>query len=207
MASAKQSAIACIGWGSLVWDAKDLPCLGIWHNDGPLLPVEFARESADKRITLVICPGVPIVRTCWSLLDVPDMPSARTRLAMREYGGANAKWIENNIGFWDRESASSRGLEADTITEWADKLGLAGVVWTNLPCKFGGQNNVMPTGEQVVAHMRGLDENARAAAEKYVRKAPLQIDTPHRRLLTQEFGWTHQGFDSGSNDAGPARPT
>lgn len=190
MAPVKHDEIACIGWGSLVWDPRDLPCLGVWHSDGPLLPVEFARESADKRITLVICPGVPIVRTCWTLLDVSDLASAKARLAEREYERANAKWIEYNIGFWDRDSAGTRGLEADTITAWADRLGLAGAVWTNLPAKFRCQNDVMPTGEEVIAHMRSLDDKARAGAEEYVRKAPVQIDTPYRRLMAQALGWT-----------------
>src|ERR1043165_4665768 len=101
--------IACLGWGSLVWDPRDLPCRGGWQNDGPLLPVEFARASggakksdAADKITLVICPDAPRVRTYWTLLDVADMKTARERLAVREYAGANTKWAETNTGFWDR---------------------------------------------------------------------------------------------------------
>jgi hypothetical protein len=190
MVTAKQNAIACIGWGSLVWDPRSLPCRGIWHSDGPFLPVEFARESADKRITLVICPGVASVRTFWTLLDVTDIASAKAQLATREYAKADAKWIASNIGFWDRSSAGRHDLETNEIATWADSLGLAGVVWTNLPCQFRGQKDVMPTSDEVLSHMRALDDNLRAAAEKYVRMAPAQIDTSYRRRLAQELGWS-----------------
>src|SRR6266446_8766603 len=83
MSESKNGAIACIGWGSLIWDSRDLPHRGSWQNDGPLLPVEFARESGGKtdgpgeKITLVICPDTPRVRTYWALLDVPDISRAQ----------------------------------------------------------------------------------------------------------------------------------
>lgn len=38
--------IAIIGWGSLVWDPRDLPIESPWHDDGPELPIEFARISS-----------------------------------------------------------------------------------------------------------------------------------------------------------------
>jgi len=37
--------IACIGWGSLIWDPRDLLVQREWFKDGALLPVEFARQA------------------------------------------------------------------------------------------------------------------------------------------------------------------
>ncbi|WP_028219516.1 hypothetical protein [Paraburkholderia oxyphila] len=185
------NTIACLGWGSLVWDSRDLPSKGNWHNDGPLLPVEFARESGAKKnqrgdkITLVICPNSARVRTYWVLLDVPDLTVARKCLAARE--GIPKNW-ETDIGFADRVSGHAHGLEADTIAAWADANSLTGVVWTNLPSKFDGQH-LMPSEAEVVAFLRALDGTNRTAAERYVRNAPTQIDTPYRQAIEQNLGW------------------
>lgn len=115
-----QNKIACIGWGSLIWNPGTLPRLGGWHRDGPMLPVEFARESADRKITLVICKEVPEVQTLWTLLDVEDLESARQHLGLREYAEAKPRWIEANIGFWDRFTDRSHGEGTDAIAPWAE---------------------------------------------------------------------------------------
>lgn len=67
--------IACLGWGSLIWNPKDLPIVNRnpeqWFTSGPVLPIEFARESRDKRITLVIIPEEKCksyVQTLWNIM-------------------------------------------------------------------------------------------------------------------------------------------
>ena len=38
--------IVVLGWGSLVWNPGDLMLKdGVWHEDGPPLPLEFSRVS------------------------------------------------------------------------------------------------------------------------------------------------------------------
>jgi hypothetical protein len=130
------------------------------------------------------------MQTCWTLLNVPDIAGAKQTLGLREYQFATPKWIGQYIGFWDHPTGTSFGLEAETIAAWARERGLAGVVWTNLPCRFNQTNGIMPTAEQVIAHLRALDGEDRQSAEEYVRKAPAQINTPYRRLIAQELGWT-----------------
>lgn len=47
--------IACLGWGSLIWNPGDLKIkTEDWFSGGPILPIEFVRISTDKRVTLVI---------------------------------------------------------------------------------------------------------------------------------------------------------
>lgn len=119
MNDGNNQAIACIGWGSLVHNPGHLRLRAGWHYDGPLLPVEFARESGGKRITLVLCPGVP--RPCRHAghCYVPDIESAKQSLGVREYPGAKRKWITENIGYWDQATGNSFGIEAETIAAWA----------------------------------------------------------------------------------------
>lgn len=179
--------IACLGWGSLVWDPRELPVLRTWFEDGPLLPIEFARESNDRRITLVLAEDQSLVRSLWALMAVTDPASAREALRVRE--GILSKNLEKHIGLWAGDTAAN-GFCADGIGQWAEGLSLDAVVWTALPPGLRNARGTASHSDEIIAHLRRLDPAASRNAENYVRRAPLQVDTPVRRDLETRFGWT-----------------
>ena len=179
--------IACLGWGSLVWRPDGLPIRRGWFRDGPLLPIEFARESGGERITLVLVEGVVLVRSLWALMSISELVAAREALRKRE--GIPTKNLAKHIGFWTEDAVSS-GACVKEIGTWATGLGLDAVVWTALPGGFKGGDGSAPTADQVLEYLRTRGAEARRSAEEYVRRAPVQIDTDIRRRLELELGWT-----------------
>lgn len=178
-------AIACLGWGSLVWDPRDLPVRSPWFVDGPMLPIEFARESDDKRITLVIAPKSALIRSLWALFSTDDLNEARTRLSQRE--GINPKNIEQLIGTWNGEKTTEH--HHTRIVKWAREKNIDAVVWTMLPPRIGDEER-LPSRKEVLDHLRKLPEERQRNAERYIRTAPIQVDTEYRRAIQREFGWT-----------------
>lgn len=180
--------IACLGWGSLIWCQKDLPVTGAWQTDGPELPIEFARQSRDERITLVISEGAAPVRTLWAKLEVGTLAEAQVTLAARE--GISTANIERSIGTW----SAGRGTAATFgIDKWAASKGFAHVVWTGLKPRINGAFRT-PSIEEVLGHLTRLEGPDRERAEEYVRMAPRQIITPYRAAIEKALGWTPQGL-------------
>jgi hypothetical protein len=179
--------IACLGWGSLIWDRGDLPVLTPWFPDGPLLPIEFARQSLGNRITLVIVPKFPFVHTLWALLSVENLDEAKVQLAKREgISIGNIRW---SIGYWaKKESSTSR--YAKNIGKWAVKMDLDAVVWTALKPKFQEEKGRIPTADELIAFLQNLPPDQQKAAEHYVRMAPAQVNTAYRRRMEKDLGWT-----------------
>ena len=177
--------IACLGWGSLVWDPRELPIQREWFRDGPLIHVEFARQSQDGRITLVLEPNALPVRSLWALMDAMTLADARSALARRE--GIPSKNEARDIGSWSVGEAPS-GVTPQ-IDSWATAHGIHHVVWTALQPKFSGidQN---PSVTQVVEYLEQLVGAKRDNAEKYVRRTPRQIDTIYRRNIEAKLHWT-----------------
>lgn len=179
--------IACLGWGSLIWCPKSIPIRGKWFEDGPNIPIEFARESSDGRITLVVTDMEYQVRSLWALMSSKTLDDAKKALAARER--IKDKLIKESIGFWDRESDKSHGLCADDIKAWAIHLKLDGVVWTNLKFGLKAKRGIMPDYSEVIAHLRALSHESRKVAEEYICRAPIQIDTEYRRKIQADLGW------------------
>ncbi|CAI2718692.1 hypothetical protein [Nitrospina watsonii] len=216
--------IACIGYGSLIWSPRTLgPHLkhpDCWFGDGPKLPVEFARESDRRRITLVIVPGHPASTTYWTpfnhanidrtasggnenpsgmisgdtLTQQSDHPFpvhvVGARRQLADREGCGIEHIGVMTAAGRTESALPPALLV-ILKMWMESKNLSGVVWTELPCGFKANPGHLPAIEDVCAYLEGLIERGEHEnAEEYIRKAPRQIVTPYRSAIEQRFGWT-----------------
>ncbi len=171
--------IAVVGWGSLIWDPRELPLGSSWHPDGPELPVEFARVSDDGRLTLVLRDGVADVQTLWALMSVGDLDEARQQLARRE------RTVPDLIG-----SLEKGGPPEHPVASWLAERQLDAVVWTGLPSTFEERTGEPLGVDAAVRYLEQLSGDTRLAAEQYVRRAPPQVRTVIRRGLEHRLGWT-----------------
>jgi hypothetical protein len=181
--------IACLGWGSLVWDPRTLPVKGPWFTDGPFIHVEFLRKSDDERVTLVLEESAPPVRSLWAVMAVNDLAKARECLRERErvFQSNQAKHIK---AWSKREDGPALIVE---LPKWAESRGIDSVVWTALPENLGPAND--QTAEKVLTHLKALTGEERDNAERYFRRAPAQVDTPIRRRVEADLGWTKRTPD------------
>ena len=181
--------IAVLGWGSLIWDCGDLCIDGEWHDDGPELPIEFARISSCKRLTLVLHKGAENVQTLWVNSGLDNLEDAIHNLKERERTSAN------KIGCIDLNSRCCRCNVipeiADRIRDWAREKNLDAVIWTDLATNFREERNADFTEENVIAYLECLkDQGNEKSAEEYIRKAPCQIRTRMRQEIEDKLGWT-----------------
>lgn len=179
--------IGCLGWGSLVWEPRDPLVRRKWFSDGPLLPVEFCRESRDGRITLVLVPGRPCVRTFWAIFSTEVLDDAVERLRARE--GILEENVSKHIGRWVRGRQVDAEVDPE-IQDWGSGMRLDAVLWTALPPRFNKHDGEVPSAQQVLDYLRDrCPYEKRRNAEQYIRRTPVQIDTEYRRLIEMELGW------------------
>lgn len=189
--------IACLGWGSLIWDPRELPIQRYWFEDGPFVPVEFTRQSSDGRMTLVFEPGATPVRVLWAVMLSSDLQSARKALRDRE-GIRRNDWT-SLIGSWQRGESDPEPIPE--LAEWAQARGVDAVVWIALGPNFNSQN-ISPSIDQVLEYLRNLKGSVRDEAERYIRCAPRQIDTEYRCRIEKELGWSYRDCRSGASNNG-----
>ena len=97
-----------LAWGSLVWDPRELQTASEFVADGPLLPIEFCRISADGRLTLAIDETFGAVCKTYSAPSaLESLDAAIENLRLREKTNARA------IGFVEPAS----GRQSDVAAE------------------------------------------------------------------------------------------
>ena len=177
--------IAVLGWGSLIWSPKKLKINTAWQNDGPLLPIEFARISNDGRLTLVLKKNEKKVQTLWSIMDFDSIELAKVNLKERE----NMTSI-NSIGFIDTVAKNKLSRFEDvsiTIKKWALEKNIDAVIWTDLGVKFFDKIQRPFNANNAVEYLRNLPLKTQEIAKEYILNAPLQIDTRLREKLIEKL--------------------
>lgn len=173
--------IACIGWGSLIWNTESLACQNKWFEDGPLLPIEFTRISSNNRVTLIIDENSNPVRTLWSLMLPSNIDDCINSLMIRE------GTTKENIHYTSLNDKSEDIIKS-TIRRWLSEKNLDSAIWTALSYSKK-TNNKRPDLQDIVKHLEQLTVNERRLAEEYIRNAPRQIDTEYRREIENKLGW------------------
>jgi hypothetical protein len=180
--------VACLGWGSLVWNPGELKVEPAWKTNGPLLPIEFARLSENGRLTLVIVPSpYQLVQSLWSLFTAASLDDARVSLKDREGAGR----IED-IHYWENGAQQPAECIRGVVAAWASNEGLDAVVWTGLgPKGFGDNRRRGPTLGEAIGYLGALKVGSepRRLAQEYVERAPAQIATPFRAAFAADLGW------------------
>lgn len=185
--------IACLGWGSLIWEPKDLPVEPPWFEDGPILPIEFIRKSNDERITLVVdTDSDQPVRVLWALMFTESTDEAREFLRQREFPKSKKQDFDlsKKIPMVTKDEKVADGSIKGTVQNWLKEKDLDAVIWTGLSWNKTAFEGKRPNAKQVVDHLRKLEGAELCRAEQYVRNTPKQIDTSYRRTIEKELGWT-----------------
>jgi DNA topoisomerase VI subunit B len=166
--------LAIIGWGSLIWNPETLNFIGEWNPQGPILPIEFSRISANERLTLVIdeANGVPI-QTLYALAATASLEEAIENLTARE--GTNSRGIGHV-----RNSDQPQSRVEKAILEWVVNNGFDAAIWTALSSNFEHKTGKPYSVENALAYVDSLEGSIKTIALEYISKAPAAVQTPFR---------------------------
>ena len=184
-----------LAWGSLVWDPRDLQTAGKFVANGPLLPIEFCRISADGQLTLAIDESFgALCKTYSAPSALESLDAARDNLCQRE-GMADAR----AIGFVEPASNRQSDLAMEshpqvvaTIAAWAESIGYDAAIWTALASNFdewgkGGEPFSVSAAMQYLETLERDDAAKFARALAYIRKAPPEVETPVREEAARRW--------------------
>ena len=192
--------IVIVGWGSLIWDPRDLPLERTWQNGGPNLPIEFSQVSQDCRLTLVIDYENGVVVPT-QLIHSPrvNLGEAIKDLRLRE--GTIRKRIgfvdlrhgkDSTVNYSDAERDSKDYLDrqraCSDVSTWLSGTDYNAAVRTALTSNFKSEVDHDYSVDAALEYLWSLPKSAMERAIKYISNAPAFINTPLlRRLIEIQF--------------------
>jgi hypothetical protein len=190
---------AVLAWGSLVWDPRELRTAGQFAPDGPLLPIEFCRISADGRLTLAIDETFgAICKTYSAPSALQSVDAAIENLRLREgMGNGGAVGFVEPASGRQSDVALVRHPEAvATIGAWAASKGYDAAIWSALASNFeefdkGGEPFSVSAALQYLETLEGDNPARFAEALAYIRNAPLEVETPVRERVSKRWPWAN----------------
>lgn len=171
--------IALLAWGSLI---KNPGCLSTllfnWENDGPKLPIEFARKSNDGRLTLVIFDNYKTIpdrwiKTHWCFMYPSSIEYLISFLAKREKCSLNMI-----MSFYPKNDFTSKDKILKSINVWALEKEIDAVIWTNLPATFNNE-------DEILSYVLSLKSYIYREASKYIFSTPIQTKTYLRNKIEE----------------------
>ena len=175
--------IGCLAWGSLLWKTGPLKLASNWRDDGPLLPIEFARVGDKGELSTVIWEGRAPQRTWWAVVKADDLDQAREMLRQREeIAEDKPQWLGSLPARHDHPCMK-------VIEQWMARQDIDAVVWTALPPRYADDEGRPPDADEAVRYLDGLTGEDREHAENYIRQIPASLATAHRSAIENRLGW------------------
>lgn len=178
--------IAILGWGSLLWDPKELQIAAPFELTGPNLPIEFCRISKDHRLTLIIDETYGTLCQTYAATSAhTELNQAVENLRLREgmSGAQDVGYVE--VVTQERSAAATdrHPFAVETIADWALHAGYDAVIWTALDSHFERQTREPFSVNAAMRYLEGIEQSdpeAFARALEYIRRAPAATQTPVR---------------------------
>jgi hypothetical protein len=186
---------AVLGWGSLVWEHRELQTAADFAPNGPLLPIEFCRISRDGRLTLVVDETYGAVCTSYSAPSaIETLDGAIENLRLRE-GAAKAEdigFVEPACGKQSDFATQSHPNSVAAIAAWATSNGYDAAIWTARTSNFeepdtGGEPFSVTAAIHYLEALESRDRAAFTRALDYIRKAPIEVETPVRDEVNKRW--------------------
>jgi hypothetical protein len=182
-----------LGFGSLIWDLEILtPHVKLpWHmSRGPALPMEFSRVSPKRLMGLAVVLDPENGSDCLTHAVASgrdDVHAVAEDLRRRERA-SDIKFIGAVCVRTDFVRAHHSRI-SETVRRWCGDVNAAGAVWTDLPGNFSEHTGNPFSLGAARTYLQTLRGDSLREAVRYIDNAPVETDTPLRRMLAADPWW------------------